>query len=315
MSYRPIKGAKINVGLEFEMADFDVSVRFPPPPRPGEPAPGPYANRPPIEATSKGFGFRPGWYGEVELEPVDRLRIVPGARVDYARDSSHGDFSPRITARADLIKGRTPEEPDRRRTTLKGGAGLFHQPPQYQETDEVFGTPNLYSNRFTHYTIGAEQELTRNIDLSVEGFYKDLDRMVSRAPAGSGYAYANQGTGVAYGAETLLKYRPDDHFFGWLAYTLSRSERRDAPGQEKYLFQYDQTHNLTVLGSYRLGRGWEFGARFRLVSGNLETPVVRPPSLPALYAADAGAWRGAAAHRHLPARSPTRARSSQARAV
>jgi hypothetical protein len=154
----------------------------------------------------------------------------------------------------------------------------------------VFGTPNLYSNRFTHYTIGAEQELTRNIDLSVEGFYKDLDRMVSRAPAGSGYAYANQGTGVAYGAETLLKYRPDDHFFGWLAYTLSRSERRDAPGQEKYLFQYDQTHNLTVLGSYRLGRGWEFGARFRLVSGNLETPVVRPPSLPALYAADAGAY-------------------------
>jgi hypothetical protein len=45
-----------------------------------------------------------------------------------------------------------------------------------------------------------------------------------------------------------------------------------------------------VLGSYRLGRGWEFGARFRLVSGNLETPVASPPSLPALYAADAGAY-------------------------
>jgi hypothetical protein len=27
-----------------------------------------------------------------------------------------------------------------------------------------------------------------------------------------------------------------------------------------------------VLGSYKLGRGWEFGARFRLVSGNLYTP-------------------------------------------
>jgi TonB family protein len=290
LTYRPIKGAKINVGLDFEMADFDVHVRFPQPPRPGEPDPGPYATRPPIEVNNKGFGFRPGWYGEVELEPIDRLRIVPGARVDYARDSGHGDFSPRITARADLIKGRTPENPDRRRTTLKGGAGLFHQPPQFQETDEVFGTPNLYSNRFTHYTIGAEQELTRQIDLSVEGFYTDLDRMVSRAPAGSGYAYENEGTGFAYGAETLLKYRPDDYFFGWLAYTLSRSERRDAPGQKKHLFQFDQTHNLTVLGSYRLGRGWEFGARFRLVSGNLETPVVRPPSLPALYAADAGAY-------------------------
>ena len=39
-----------------------------------------------------------------------------------------------------------------------------------------------------------------------------------------------------------------------------------------YLSPFDQTHILTVLGSYRLGRGWEFGARFRLVSGNLYTP-------------------------------------------
>ena len=36
--------------------------------------------------------------------------------------------------------------------------------------------------------------------------------------------------------------------------------------------QYDQTHVLTVLGSYQLGWGFEFGARFRLVSGNLITP-------------------------------------------
>ena len=80
------------------------------------------------------------------------------------------------------------------------------------------------------------------------------------------------------GVETLLKYKPDERFFGWLAYTLSRSVLQDAPDSPTYLFQYDQTHNLTVLGSYRLGRGWEFGARFRLVSGPLDTPVQsRPP--------------------------------------
>jgi hypothetical protein len=56
------------------------------------------------------------------------------------------------------------------------------------------------------------------------------------------------------------------------------------------LFQWDQTHNLIVLGSYRLGRGWEFGARFRVVSGPLDTPVLGYPSLPALYAADAGSY-------------------------
>jgi len=47
---------------------------------------------------------------------------------------------------------------------------------------------------------------------------------------------------------------------------------------------------LVVLGSYRLGAGWEFGARFRVISGGLETPVARPPSLPAIYAAESGSY-------------------------
>jgi hypothetical protein len=56
------------------------------------------------------------------------------------------------------------------------------------------------------------------------------------------------------------------------------------------LFEFDQTHNLTLLGTYMLGRGWQFGGRFRVISGSLTTPVSRPPSLPALYAADAATY-------------------------
>jgi TonB family protein len=291
LGFKVMKGAKLNTGLDFQIAEFDVHVRFPNPPRPGEPDPGPFAASPPLEVVNSGVGFRPAWYGELELEPIDGWRVVPGLRADYARDSNHGDLAPRVTTRYDLVKGPAPGAPNRRRTTLKGGVGVFYQPPQYQETNEVFGTPNLYSNRALHYSIGAEQELTRQVDVSVEGFYKDFSRQVSRTPdATGGYAYGNQGSGYAMGIETLLKYKPDDHFFGWLSYTLSRSVRQDAPGEPEYLFEFDQTHNLIVLGSYRLGRGWEFGARFRLVSGPLTTPLVRPPSLPALYAADAGSY-------------------------
>jgi hypothetical protein len=78
--------------------------------------------------------------------------------------------------------------------------------------------------------------------------------------------------GRAYGLETLLRYKPDSRFFGWLAYTLSRSVLRDTPDEPEHPAQFDQTHILTVLGSYRLGRGWEVGSRFRLVSGNPTTP-------------------------------------------
>lgn len=289
------KGVKINAGIDFAMSPFKVLVRAPPPPRPGEPDPGPFATRTLRESRSSGFGFRPAWYVEGELTPLDRLRVVPGVRLDFARDSGHADFSPRLNARYELIKGAGSDPgagvPFKRKTSIKGGAGAYNQPPEYQETDPVFGTPNIKSNRSIHYSVGIEQELTRHIELSVEGFYKDLTKQVSRGLTQSGdYLYNNLGTGSVKGIETLLKFKPDDRFFGWIAYTVSRSVRRDAPGLDEYLFQYDQTHNLIMLGSYRLGRGWEFGARFRIVSGPLDTPAVGRPSLPAIYAADAGAY-------------------------
>jgi TonB family protein len=294
LAFKVAKGVKINAGLDFNMGPFEVLVRAPPPPRPGEPAGIPFATQPLRETHNSDVAFRPGWYVEAELQPVDRLRVVPGARVDFARDSGHADFSPRINARYDLVKGGGADPgagvPFERRTTLKGGVGVYAQPPEFQETDAVFGTPNLESNRSIHYALGIEQELTRQIDISFEGFYKDLTNQVSRSPDGADYAYANLGTGSVIGLETLLKFKPSERFFGWVAYTLSRSVRRDAPGEPEYLFQYDQTHNLIMLGSYRLGRGWELGARFRIVSGPLDTPVVGKPSLPAIYASDAGAY-------------------------
>jgi hypothetical protein len=105
-----------------------------------------------------------------------------------------------------------------------------------------------------------------------------------------GFNYSNDALGSAIGLETMLKYKADERFFGWVAYTLSRSVRQDGSDEPERLFDYDQTHNLIVLGSYRLGRGWEFGGRFNLTSGRLVTPIVPPPALGALYDADAGAW-------------------------
>ena len=112
---------------------------------------------------------------------------------------------------------------------------------------------------------------------------KDLNHQVTRAPNDVGvFEYQNVGTGQIIGLETLLRYNPDEKFFGWIAYTLSESLRQDCPTCPTRLFQYDQTHNLIMLGSYRLGNGWEVGARFRIVTGPLVTPTVGQP-LPAIY--------------------------------
>jgi hypothetical protein len=286
--------ATLNLGMDFVAAPYEFAARVPSLPPPGQPDPGPFSSRPVLERTVSGSVFRPGWYLEAEVQATRRLRMVPAIRLDYARDSQRVDTSPRLNARYDLVSSRVDTDETgaaRRRTTLKGGVGIYRQPPQFQETDIAFGTPGLLSNTALHTSLGVEQEITRQVELSLEGFYKDLTRQVAgTASASGGTTYNNLGLGYVVGLETLLKYKPDRRFFGWLAYTLSRSIRQDSKDAPEYLFQFDQTHNLTVLGSYRLGRGWEFGARFRVVSGNLTTPVVGPPSLPALYAADAGSY-------------------------
>lgn len=272
-SHRYLKGVTINTGLDIQATQYSVNARLPTPPRPGEPPNQPFSTRPPIETSTSGATVSPAAYAELELTPDERSRIVPGIRADYDNLTKRGAVSPRFNARYDLVH----EYP---RTTLKTGIGVFHQPPAPQQAIAPLGTPGLLPNRAIHYAVGVEQELTRQLEISVEGFYKQMDELViARAsPSGAGLTYDNAGTGKVLGGEVLLKYKPDARFFGWLSYTLSRATRIDGPGQDQHLFPFDQTHILTVLGSYRLGHGWEFGMRFRLISGSLTTPNVCDPA-------------------------------------
>ncbi len=263
------KGITFNTGLDVLTSFASTRFRGPSPPRAGEPSNGPFSTRPLIESEFSDWICNPAVYAELEIAPTGRAKLVPGVRVESYSLTEGVDVSPRVNGRVDIRPGFP-------RTTVKGGLGAFTQPPQPQEGIPPFGSTGLRSNRALHYALGAEQEFTRNIELSVEGFYKQLDRLVSPVPKdiGGGSEYFNIGKGRIYGAEFLLKYKADSNFFGWVAYTLSRSLRTPTPAVEERPVNFDQTHILTALGSYRLGGGFEFGARFRLVSGNLTTPNV-----------------------------------------
>ncbi len=247
-----------NVGVDMLWAPYNVSARLPAPPPPGQPSGGTFGSRPPLDESQSGAQYAPAMYTELELTPWHGARIVPGLRLDYTKVTGRYDFAPRVVVRQDI----GPAFP---RTTVKGGVGVFYEPPLPQQSDPVFGQLGLKSERAIQYDVGVEREFTKNLEASVEGFYKQLDDLVA---TGNG----NAGQGWVYGLETLIRYKPDKHFFGWIAYTLSRSTRRDLPGQPIRTAPFDQTHILTILGSYRFGHGWEVGARFRLVSGNPTTP-------------------------------------------
>ncbi|WP_437736643.1 TonB-dependent receptor domain-containing protein [Sorangium sp. So ce1335] len=268
-SRRMSKGVVFNAGVDVFAGLYGVNFRGPALNRPGEPPNQPFSTRALQEFSREGEFFYPAAYAELELAPSPRAKIVPGVRLDYQDLNQQATVSPRVNGRVDVVPGFP-------RTTLKGGVGVFHQPPQFQEVIPPLGNPGLRSTRALHYAAGVEQEVTRNIEASAEGFYKQLDELVFgvNQPGSVQLDYQNVGSGRVIGGEFLLKYKPDDRFFGWAAYTLSRSTRVPGPGEAERLVSFDQTHILTVLGSYRLGDGWEFGARFRLVSGNLVTPNV-----------------------------------------
>jgi len=210
------------------------------------------------------IGFvRPGVYLEAIWNPTARWTLVPGARVDYIGDIQRWTVDPRLTSRYRLSDA----------TTLKGGVGLFSQAPDFSETLPVIGNPHLRAPRAQHYSLGVEQRLGERLLVTLEGFYKRLSLLTVDSPV-PGQNLNNDGVGRIYGGELSARLRPSERSTGFLSYTLSRSERRDHAGEDWRLFNWDQTHILTVSGGYRLGHDWNLSGTFRYVTGNPFTPVV-----------------------------------------
>ena len=171
-------------------------------------------------------------------------------------------LDPRLSARYTVRDG----------TTVKGGAGLYHQPPQPVYLTHEWGNPELREEGAWHYMAGVEQRIAGPLTADVQLYYKRLFDLV--LPTGGTERYVNGGTGRSYGAELLLRWNPGGRFFGWLAYSLSRSERDQKviggtimPNGDAF----DQPHNLTALGTLELPELWEgfsAGFRVRYATGN-----------------------------------------------
>jgi TonB family protein len=230
-------------------------------------------------ASSAGTHHSAAGFAELELRPWQGALAVPGLRFDHFTRTGQSALSPRVVLR----QGLSPE------WTLKGGIGLFQQEPAFEETDQGGGNPRLKLEKAIHYSAGAEYKPLPFLSFDVTGFYKKLYDVVGRTEAVTavdGVAvplnYDNGAKGRVLGLEVMARHELHSNLFVWLAYTLSKAERKD-PGSERYRpFDFDQTHILTLVSSYRLPRNWEVGARFRYVTGNLYTPVTG-----AVYDADA----------------------------
>lgn len=207
--------------------------------------------------------------GEYRTGPFS---ITPGLRLDqiHWREHTRASFDPRLWVRAAL----TPQ------TALKTYIGLYHQPPTPLQVDDSIGNPDLELSWAAQAGAGVEHKFDEQWNLGLEGFYNRKGSLVFSAPAEvvDGQLVnphvANHGRGRAYGVELLLRREITATLYGWVAYTLSKSEVLRNPDDQWVAFRYDQTHILTIVAGYRPAPGWEISSRYRLVSGNPTTPIV-----------------------------------------
>lgn len=202
------------------------------------------------------------WRNEWKPQPESRWTFLPSLRFDYFKGTQEFNTMPRLGVKNKLDDFRE----------VKAALGQYFQEPEPQELDSDFGNQDIKSSRASHLVIGYGQDFRRgsNLGWNIESavFYKKLENLIIPDAAKN---YSNDGTGRVQGLELQTKYFGDQWSLT-LAYSLSQSFR-ETPQRGEFPSEFDQTHNLNVLTSYRWN-AWTFGNRFRFVTGNPYTPIV-----------------------------------------
>lgn len=99
--------------------------------------------------------------------------------------------------------------------------------------------------------------------------YKDGAQLIANQDIESQLVY---GSGRAYGLELFLK-KKYGRFNGWIGYTLSKTEDKFAAINDGNYFPatQDRTHDLSVVGIYKLSNRWSFSGTFIYQTGDAVT--------------------------------------------
>lgn len=265
--------------------------------------PAPLASQSPEQMQASRLFSKDGWFSttaafaEAVWKPTPRLRLIPGVRGDIY-DERHPDASvtrasvdPRFLARYRLT--------DDGGVWIKGVLGRYHQPPRL-----FVPVPGLDASSLdlgllasTQASLGTEARLGANTELDLNVYFNSMNPVLfdlaispsasdvqQRQPAvppwqvgmpmmrGRGINDLFKGReGRAYGLEVLLRRRDTERLFGWVSYTLSRSERRTEAQWDP--FDFDRLHILNFVTGLRLPRNWELGARVLMQSGTPLTTI------------------------------------------
>lgn len=219
-------------------------------------------------------------YGQVDASLLNnRVNLMAGLRYAYfASNVQEGRLQPRLRLSVQLLPV----------LFLNAGYDEHVQFDHQLSTDLSLFPNDLWlqsdtllrpaTSRQVYGGFGGRIGTASPIQWSVEVFHKTFSSLVEVQPGEENNIRLNQdlsagqvatdGTGTAEGLEFFLRRTTGDFQF-WLAYTLSRSERRYPTINEgnAFPFTFDRRHDLSLRVSQILTRGWSVNGSFVFQSG------------------------------------------------
>ena len=226
--------------------------------------------------------MRWGLFGTVNYTSIDeRFTASLGLRADANNYSAAmKDLSDQLSPRLSLSYQLTEH------WSLSGNAGLYYQLPPY--TALGFKNNNgLYANKYalrymqvSQGSVGLNWRKGDTFEVSVEGFYKDYDKIPLSVADGipltcKGNDYGVIGNelltstaqGRSYGAELLLKWLVAKKLNLASSFTLFKSEYRTDKESEYIASAWDNRFIFNLRGTYNLPRHWSVGMKVSCIGG------------------------------------------------
>ena len=231
--------------------------------------------------------MRWGLFGTINYTSIDeRFTASLGLRADANNYSATmKDMTDQLSPRLSLSYQLTEH------WSLSGNAGLYYQLPPY--TALGFKNNNgLYANKYalrymqvSQGSIGINWRKGDTFEVSLEGFYKDYDKIPLSVADGipltcKGNDYGVIGNelltstaqGRSYGAELLLKWLIAKKLNLASSFTLFKSEYRNNKESEYIASAWDNRFIFNLRGTYNLPRHWSVGMKVSCIGGAPYTP-------------------------------------------
>ena len=231
--------------------------------------------------------MRWGLLGTINYTSIDeRFTASLGLRADANNYSAAmKDMTDQLSPRLSLSYQLTEH------WSLSGNAGLYYQLPPY--TALGFKNNNgLYANKYalrymqvSQGSIGINWRKGDTFEVSLEGFYKDYDKIPLSVADGipltcKGNDYGVIGNelltstaqGRSYGAELLLKWLIAKKLNLASSFTLFKSEYRNNKESEYIASAWDNRFIFNLRGTYNLPRHWSVGMKVSCIGGAPYTP-------------------------------------------